>query len=150
MEGKIKLRIGSKSSFWNRRYKVFLNGNSVGNIDYKNPQISFGVNTGNNLLLVKSKTFEKELNLNITDDKIIFPVEITENWGANNSGFKPSKLMYGLKIGFLIVYALTFSYLTLIKNKNMTPSIFIPIIILFSLGSSYKKTDPFDLDYKKF
>jgi hypothetical protein len=50
MEGKIKLRIGSKSSFWNRRYKVFLNGNSVGNMDYKNSQIYFGANKGNNLL----------------------------------------------------------------------------------------------------
>ena len=148
MEGKIKLRIGSKSSFWNRRYKVFLNGNSVGNIDYKNSQISFGANKGNNLLLVKSKTFEKELNLDITDDKIIFPVEITENWGANHSKFKLSKLMNGLKIGFLIVLTFTFSYLTLIENKNMTP--FIPIVIIISLGSFFKKTDPFDLEYKKF
>ena len=88
--------------------------------------------------------------MNITDDKIIFPVEITENWGVNNLQFKPSELMYGLKIGFLIVYTLTFSYLTLIKNKNMTPSIFIPIVILISLGLSFKKTDPFDLNYKKF
>jgi hypothetical protein len=102
------------------------------------------------LLLVKSKTFEKELNLNITDDKIIFPVEITENCGVNNSEFKPSKLMYGLKIGFSIVYALTFFYLKLIKNKNMTPSIFIPMVLLISLGSSFKKTDPSDLYYKKF
>ena len=150
MEGKIKLRIGSKSSFWNRRYKVFLNGNSVGNIDYKNPQISFGANMGNNLLLVKSKTFEKELNLNITNDKLIFPFEIKENWDANNSKFKPSKLIDGLKIGFLIVYILTFSYITIIMNKNMAPSIFIPIIILISLNSSFKRTAPFELDYKKF
>jgi hypothetical protein len=100
--------------------------------------------------LVKSKTFEKELNLNITDEKLIFPVEITENWGANNSEFKTSKLLYGLKIGFLIVYALVISYLTLIKNKNMTFSLIIPIIILISFGSSFKKTTPFDLDYKKF
>ena len=150
MEGKIKLRIGRKSSFWNRSYKVFLNGNFVGNIDYKNSQISFGANTGNNFLLVKSKTFEKELNLNITDDKMIHPVEITDNWIANNSEFKSFKLMNGLKIVFLIVNTLTFFYLTLIKNKNLTLSIVIPIVILFSLGSSFKKTDPFDLEYKKF
>ena len=71
MEGKIKLRIGSKSSFWNRRYKVFLNGNSVGNIDYKNSQISFGANKGNNLLLVKSKTFEKELSTPILSGAVV-------------------------------------------------------------------------------
>jgi hypothetical protein len=150
MNGKIKLRIGSKSSFWNRRYKVYLNGNIVGNIDYKNPQIAFDANIGNNLLMVQNKTFEKELNLQITTEKTIFPIELKENWNSNTSESQTYKLLLGLKIGFLIAYALIFAYLTIIENKKITSSLIIPSIILISLGLSNKKTEPFDLNFKKF
>jgi hypothetical protein len=72
-----------------------LNGNLVGNIDYKNPQIGIEVNKGNNILLVQNKTFEKKLNLKITNEKIIFPIEIAENWTTINSKTKTSKLIQG-------------------------------------------------------
>ena len=75
MEGKIKLRIGSRSSFWNQRYKVFLNGKLVGYVDYKNSQIAFGAQIGSNKLLVQNKTFEKELNLNLTNEKSILVLD---------------------------------------------------------------------------
>ena len=117
---------------------------------YKNPQIAFDANIGNNLLMVQNKTFEKELNLQITTEKTIFPIELKENWNSNTSESQTYKLLLGLKIGFLIAYALIFAYLTIIENKKITSSLIIPSIILISLGLSNKKTEPFDLNFKKF
>lgn len=116
---------------------MFLNVKLVGNVDYKNPKIAFGVNTGTNKLLVKNNTFEKELNLNITNEKLIFHLEITENWSTNGSTYNATKFIIGLKIEFLISYALTFVSMTIIENKNVTFLLILPSIILISLGSKW-------------
>ncbi|MBC5840044.1 hypothetical protein H8R23_01385 [Flavobacterium sp. F-380] len=148
MKGKI--RIGSKASFWNRRHELFLNGESVGNLDCKNLQIALQANTGSNKLAVKSKTFEKVLDLNITNENLIHPIEIIENWKENNSEFKNHKVIKGLTIGFVLTYALGIAYLTIFKSKELTYSILIPFLFLIALRSSFKKTYSFDLELKKF
>jgi hypothetical protein len=150
MNGKVKLRIGSKSSFWNRRYKVSLNGNFVGSIDYKNPNIYFEANIGDNKILLQTKTYQKELNLTVTEENMIIPIEITENWGAKKSQSTTAELMFGIQIGVLIAYTLFYVYMIVNKGKYFTPSLIIPASILISLLSSTRKTEPFELHFKKF
>ena len=150
MKGKIKIRIGSKASFWNRIYELFLNGEAVGNLDCKNLQIALQANAGSNKLVVKSKTFKKVLDLNITNENLIYPIGIIENWKENNSEFKNHKVIKGLTIGFVLTYALGIAYLTIFKNKELTYSILIPFLFLIALRSSFKKTYSFDLELKKF
>lgn len=150
MEGKIKIRIGSKASFWNKRYTLFLDEDLVGQIDYKNPQIVFGATIGSHKLVVKGKYFEKELDLNLHKDKLVLPIELNESCFSQNSENRMSKILQGVNIGFLIVYFITFAYFTIVENKNLNSSLIIPIILIFSLNKSPNKGNPFDLEFKNF
>ena len=41
MNGKLKLKLGNRTSFNNNRYELFLDEAFIGSLDYKNPKLHF-------------------------------------------------------------------------------------------------------------
>ena len=105
MNGKIKLKLNQKSSIKNNMYEVFIDGNFIGNIDYKNPKLDFITNLGTHKILVKGKDFQIEQNFNLSSRKIVLPIEINENLFWTKQSTELPKIVNGFVVGFLLVYA---------------------------------------------
>ena len=41
MNGKLKLKLGNRTSFNNNRYEIFLDEAFIGSLDYKNPKLDY-------------------------------------------------------------------------------------------------------------
>lgn len=151
IDSKINLQINGISSFWNKRYKVYLNDNFVGNLDYKNHKIGIWSKVGNQKLVVKRKDFEKELELILTADRNIITVNIDENTSisAVKSNVKFAKILKVLSIGFMVSYLAAILLLTVYADYNVNPALYFltSIVILTALFRPKNKL-PFDLKVK--
>ena len=126
MNGKIKLKLNQKSSIRNNIYEVFIDGNFIGIIDYKNPKLDFITNLGNHKILVKGKEFQKEQNFNLSSRKIVLPIEINENFFWTNQSPELPKIMNGFVVGFLLVYSVIITYLFTKINSSQSPYFVFP------------------------
>ena len=128
VNGKIKLKLNQKSSIRNNIYEVFIDGNFIGIIDYKNPKLDFITNLGNHKILVKGKDFEKEHNFILSSQKIIVPIEINENFFWTKTSAELPKLMNGFLIGLLLVYALVITFL--LQSVSASSSDILPALTI--------------------
>ena len=147
MNGKIKLKLNQKSSIRNNIYEVFIDGNFIGIIDYKNPKLDFITNLGNHKILVKGKDFEKEHNFILSSRKIIVPIEINENFFWTKTSAELPKLMNGFLIGFLLVYALVITFLFYTKEIEFKYLLIIPLALLL-FSNAFSKKQEFELNFK--
>ncbi len=147
MNGKIKLKLNQKSSIRNNIYEVFIDGNFIGIIDYKNPKLDFITNLGNHKILVKGKDFEKEHNFILSSRKIIVPIEINENFFWTKTSAELPKLMNGFLIGFLLVYALVITFLFYTKEIEFKYLLIIPLALLL-FSNAFSKKQKFELNFK--
>ena len=147
MNGKIKLKLNQKSSIRNNIYEVFIDGNFIGIIDYKNPKLDFITNLGNHKILVKGKDFEKEHNFILSSRKIIVPIEINENLFWTKTSAELPKLMNGFLIGFLLVYALVITFLLYTKEIEFKYPLIIPLALLL-FSNAFSKKQKFELNFK--
>ena len=148
MNGKIKLKLNQKSSIRNNIYEVFIDGNFIGIIDYKNPKLDFITNLGNHKILVKGKDFQKEQNFNLSSRKIVLPIEINENFFWTKQSPELPKIMNGIIVGFLMVYALIITYLLYTKEIEFMYPLIIPFLLLLFTSSSLKNNQKFQLNFK--
>jgi len=148
MNGKIKLKLNQKSSIRNNIYEVFIDGNFIGIIDYKNPKLDFITNLGNHKILVKEKDFQKEQNFNLSSRKIVLPIEINENFFWTKQSPELPKIMNGIIVGFLMVYALIITYLLYTKEIEFMYPLIIPFLLLLFTSSSLKNNQKFQLNFK--
>ena len=141
IDAKINLQINGISSFWNKRYKVYLNDDFIGNLDYKNSKIGIWSKVGTQKLVVKRKDFEKELNVGLTTDKNIVNVNINEN--VKDS----SQLVKGIVVGIFIVFFAISLYSFFFNALNI--ALIIPVFLLIGLiFSKSNENVPFDLKVK--
>lgn len=148
MNGKIKLKLNQKSSIYNNRYEIFVDGNFIGNIDYKNPKIDFITNFGNHKILVKEKDFEQEHNFNLSSRKLVLPIEINENFFWSKSNNNLPKLLNGILLGFLIGYALLILFLIVTEKIEIMYPLLLPFALLFFVNSLGKSSSKFELNFK--
>ena len=148
MDGKIKLKLNQKYSIKNNIYEVFIDENFVGNVDYKNPKLDFCNNFGNHKILVKGEDFEKEQNFVLSSRKIILPIEINENMFWTKQSTELPKIMNGIIIGFLVVYAFIITYLLYNKEIEFIYPLIIPFFILLFVNSSLRNNQKFQLNFK--
>lgn len=148
MNGKIKLKLNQKYSFFNNRYEVFVDDDYIGHVDYKNPKIDFVTNFGNHKILVKAKDFEKEHHFVLDSKKIVLPIEINENifWSKSNENLP--KVLQGVLLGFLIVYVLVITFLMTSERIEFKYALLIPFFILLFLKSFGEKNQKFELNFK--
>jgi len=145
IDAKINLQINGISSFWNKRYKVYLNDNLVGNLDYKNHKIGIWSKVGMQKLVVKRKDFEKELDVNLTADKHIITVNIDENVSLNYS----SQLLKGIVIGIFIVFFAITLYSFFFITTELNIALIMPFFLFIGLAfSNTQENLPFDLKVK--
>ncbi len=141
IDAKINLQINGISSFWNKRYKVYLNDDFMGNLDYKNSKIGIWSKVGTQKLVVKRKDFEKELKVGLTTHKNIVTVTIDEN--VKDS----SQLVKGIVIGVFIVYFSITLYSFFFNELNI--ALMIPFFLFIGLVFSKSNENvPFDLKVK--
>lgn len=144
IDAKIYIQINGSSSFCNNRYKVYLNDNFVGNLNYKKHKVGVWTKTGNQKILVKRKDFEKDLELNITSRKKIMTVNIDESSSVNYS-----PLLKGLMIGVFITFFAVMIYRVLFTTVELNAAVMILFLILtISVFSKSKEKFPFDLNVK--
>lgn len=148
MNGKIKLKLNQKSSIKNTKYEVFIDEKFVGNIDYKNPKLDFVTTLGNHKILVKGNDFEKEQNFVLSSIKIILPIEINENFFWTKKSAQLLKIMNGIIIGFLLIYAFIITYLLYTKQIEIMYQLIIPFFILLFTNSFLKNNQKFQLNFK--
>lgn len=149
MNGKIKLKLNQKSSIKNNVYEVFIDGNFIGNIDYKNPKLDFITNLGNHKILVKGKDFEKEQNFNLNSRKIVLPIEINENFFWAKQSAELPKIMNGIVVGFLLVYAVIITYLLYIQEIEFMYPLILPFfLLLLFINSSLRNNQKFQINFK--
>ena len=148
MDGKIKLKLNQKYSIKNNIYEVFIDENFVGNVDYKNPKLDFVTTFGNHKILVKGEDFEKEQNFVLSSRKIILPIEINENMFWTKQSTELPKIMNGIIIGFLVVYAFIITYLLYNKEIEFIYPLIIPFFILLFVNSSLRNNQKFQLNFK--
>jgi hypothetical protein len=151
IDAKINLQINGISSFWSKRYKVYLNDNFVGNLDYKNAKIGVWSKVGTQKLTVKRKDFEKELEVILTAEKHIITVNIDENAfaAACYSKFRYSQMLKRTVQGLTFLYLLFVIYSIIYERIENNFSLIIWFIILSSLAFSKPKNKlPFDLRIK--
>ena len=148
MNGKIKLKLNQKSSIFNNRYEIFINDNFIGFVDYKNPKIDFNTNLGNHKITVKGKDFEKEHNFTLTSRQIILPIEINENFLWTKQSAELPKIMNGIIIGFLLVYAFIITYLLYTKQIEFMYPLIFPFFILLFTNSFLNNNQRFQLNFK--
>ena len=111
MNGKLKLKLGNRTSFNNNRYEIFLDEAFIGSLDYKNPKLDYITTLGNHKILIKDKDFEMEHHFVLSSRKLILPVEIKESYFWTQSNEKLSKFFKAFILGFLAVYFVIFAYL---------------------------------------
>lgn len=141
IDAKINLQINGISSFWNKRYKVYLNDDFIGNLDYKNSKIGIWSKVGTQKLVVKRKDFEKELKVGLTTDKNIVTININEN--VKDS----SQLVKGIVVGIFIVFFAISLYSFFFNALNI--ALIIPVFLLIGLiFSKSNENVPFDLKVK--
>lgn len=148
MNGKIKLKLNQKSSIKNRIYEVFIDENFIGNVDYKNPKLDFVTTLGNHKILVKENDFEKEQNFVLSSRKLILPIEINENFLWTKQSAELPKIMNGIIIGFLLVYAFIITYLLYTKQIEFMYPLIFPFFILLFTNSFLKNNQRFQLNFK--
>ena len=148
MNGKIKLKLNQKSSIKNRTYEVFIDENFIGNVDYKNPKLDFVTTLGNHKILVKENDFEKEQNFVLSSRKLILPIEINENFLWTKQSAELPKIMNGIIIGFLLVYAFIITYLLYTKQIEFMYPLIFPFFILLFTNSFLKNNQRFQLNFK--
>lgn len=148
MNGKIKLKLNQKSLFKNNIYGVFIDENFIGNVDYKNPRLDFVTNLGNHKILVKGNDFTKEKKFVLSSRKIILPIEINENLFWAKQSRKLPKIMNGIIIGFLWVYALMITYLLHTQQIEFMYPLIIPFFILLFTNFFSKNDSKFELNFK--
>ena len=148
MNGKIKLKLNQKSSIRNNIYEVFIDGNFIGIIDYKNPKLDFITNLGNHKILVKGKDFQKEQNFNLSSRKIVLPIEINENFFWTKQSPELPKIMNGFVVGFLLVYAVIITYLLYNQQIKFMYPLIIPFLLLLFTNSSLTNNQKFQLNIK--
>ena len=148
MNGKIKLKLNQKSSIKNRTYEVFIDENFIGNVDYKNPKLDFVTTLGNHKILVKENDFEKEQNFVLSSRKLILPIEINENFLWTKQSAELPKIMNGIIIGFLLVYALIITYLLYTKQIEFMYPLIFPFFILLFTNSFLNNNQRFQLNFK--
>ncbi len=148
MNGKIKLKLNQKSSIKNRIYEVFIDENFIGNVDYKNPKLDFVTTLGNHKILVKGNDFEKEQNFVLSSRKLILPIEINENFLWTKQSAELPKIMNGIIIGFLLVYAFIITYLLYTKQIEFMYPLIFPFFILLFTNSFLKNNQRFQLNFK--
>lgn len=151
IDAKINLQINGISSFWNKRYKVYLNDNFVGNLDYKKHKIGIWSKVGTQKLVVKRKDFEKELEVNLTADKHIITVNIDENasFSSVKSKVKYSKLLKGVSIGFSVIYVLALLLFTVYADYAVNSAFYFLFFAIFYIAFPRSKDKlPFDLRIK--
>ena len=148
MNGKIKLKLNQKSSIKNTTYEVFIDENFIGNVDYKNPKLDFVTTLGNHKILVKGNDFEKEQNFVLSSRKLILPIEINENFLWTKQSAELPKIMNGIIIGFLLVYAFIITYLLYTKQIEFMYPLIFPFFILLFTNSFLKNNQRFQLNFK--
>lgn len=148
MNGKIKLKLNQKSSIKNTTYEVFIDENFIGNVDYKNPKLDFVTTLGNHKILVKGNDFEKEQNFVLSSRKLILPIEINENFLWTKQSAELPKIMNGIIIGFLLVYAFIITYLLYTKQIEFMYPLIFPFFILLFTNSLLKNNQKFQLNFK--
>lgn len=148
MKGKIKLKLNQKSSFKNNIYEIFIDDTFVGNVDYKNPKLDIVTTLGNHKILVKGQDYEKEQNFNLSSRKIILPIDINENFLWTNQRTELPKIMNGVIIGFLLVYAFVITYLLYNRQIEFKYPLVIPFFILLFANSSLKSIQKFKLNFR--
>ena len=148
MNGKIKLKLNQKSSIKNTTYEVFIDENFIGNVDYKNPKLDFVTTLGNHKILVKGNDFEKEQNFVLSSKKLILPIEINENFLWTKQSAELPKIMNGIIIGFLLVYAFIITYLLYTKQIEFMYPLIFPFFILLFTNSLLKNNQKFQLNFK--
>jgi F0F1-type ATP synthase assembly protein I len=143
IDAKINLQINGISSFWNKRYKVYLNDNFVGNLDYKNSKIGIWSKVGTQKLIVKRKDFEKELQVNLTSNQNIITINIDEN--VNYSSQLLKGIVIGIFIGFFAIMLHSFFF----NKTKLNIALIIPFFLFIGLAFSKSKENlPFDLKVK--
>ena len=148
MNGKIKLKLNQKSSIKNTTYEVFIDENFIGNVDYKNPKLDFVTTLGNHKILVKGNDFEKEQNFVLSSRKLILPIEINENFLWTKQSAELPKIMNGIIIGFLLVYAFIITYLLYTKQIEFMYPLIFPFFILLFTNSFLNNNQRFQLNFK--
>ena len=148
MNGKIKLKLNQKSSIKNNIYEVFIDGNFIGNIDYKNPKLDFITNLGTHKILVKGKDFQKEQNFILSSRKIVLPIEINENLFWTNQSTELPKIMNGFVVGFLLVYAVIITYLLYTQEIKFIYPLIIPFFLLLFTNSTLRNNQKFQFNIK--
>ncbi|MEC5395562.1 hypothetical protein [Bergeyella sp. RCAD1439] len=148
MNGKVKLKLNQKSSIRNNIYEIFIDGNFIGNIDYKNPKLDYITRLGNHKILVKEKDFEKELNFNLGSGKRVLPIEINENlfWTKQSSGLP--QIVKGFVVGFLLVYASIITYLLYTQEIEFKYFLLIPFFLLSFINWALRNNPKFQLNIK--
>lgn len=144
MQGKIKFKL-IKDPFFNKRaYKIFVNGNFIGEISNRKSEFDLLVSYGQQKLRIVGSKYEKVIDLSVGPSHIIKPVYISHSYV---SGTSAKWLRY-----FLILTAvaiLSFEMYNLISYSEFKSSyLFMLVLLIVALIKTNKKE--FKVSSKRF
>ena len=145
MNGKLKLKLGNRTSFNNNRYEIFLDEAFIGSLDNRTPKLDYITSLGNHKIVIKSDYSEVEKHFDLNSEKPILPVGIKESYFWSPTNEKLEKAIKGFLIGFLIVYTFVICFSLFFKEMPFNFIFTIPFIILVSLSSLFNKKNQFDI-----
>ena len=121
-------------------------------MDYKNSKIAFGANFGKNKLVVQHKNVEQQLEVKISDNSLVVPLEINEFAFVQDPKYGSKGLLKGAQIAASLIFAFAIGYALIVQPKSNSLFVGIPIVIFSVMYSVVfqKKVLPFELALKKF
>ena len=143
MKGKLKLRLnGDWASRKGKKYEVFINQQSVGEISRQNPEFIHYLDFGKYTLTIKDGDYERKEVIGIGSRKFIYYVRLFPK-------VTYSRFFVGAIKGFSFVLfcVLLYSHIFLFKSSvSLTITSFLPLLLLLSIRRKTRET--FDLSIK--